>query len=232
MSSQVSNTYPSFIFKVRHLSPDYAEQVPQSYIGPGKGPGDWKPPTIASAYNEQSEGGWYRWKSGTKITSVSEKDASRAEWHETCSMFFQAESDRFLVVPYDCTRYSVEENLDWARLFFEYKDVDGKKLSLLDFETLSHTTLYDKGRPAWMPELLPLTYNFHGPPGHSGHTALGGKLTVLVALAAFVRPPGYLLETMQTHFRPPHWTPYGDMISQGSMSIQICCSIERMLSYV
>ena len=133
-------------------------------------------------------------------------------------------------VPYDCRWRSVKAERDatghgWRRLTFTYTD-DNPPLSVIGLDT-EHLVLASRGSPAWMPELVPPTYNhnmdrFNGP--IANRTGLAGELPIILGMAALSSAPPraegamaeYISSVIENSFHPPEWRTH--RIPTGSKS--------------
>lgn len=210
--AMANSTNIPFVYRIRCIGPNYEAQEEQCFSN-----GYWKPPTRRNAYNTTSNTGWVCW---SPSSCTPPPPGSQLIRYDSVSMFWCSDRQGFLVVPYDCTAESVRQKArdnaldDWRRLRFEHvEQVDGSCISLVR-EYEQYHGVGAPASPAWMPELLPFAYSF--PPNQTSEFAfssLGGRLSILLALAVFSRNPNTMspVDTIRNHFRPlgaPGWRPH------------------------
>ncbi|KAJ9257996.1 hypothetical protein DTO280E4_121 [Paecilomyces variotii] len=174
----------------------------------------WYPPLDQDQFvriDSQSTG-WCSWSARTGVQEqVIPNDPGRND--EVYTVFFNQENDHFLVVPIDCSRESLRQRVDaepnwptvgWFRVNFKHLH-DGR-MSKLTHEPMDCYHLGARGSPEWVPQLLPFAYD----QSESDFvTGLTGKLSLLVAMAAFTSEfrREHFITTMRDHFQPPRWIP-------------------------
>ncbi|KAL9116210.1 MAG: hypothetical protein Q9227_000581 [Pyrenula ochraceoflavens] len=202
-----------FCFRIRTIVPNYERQHPLAYFN-----GYWKPPTIRVAYSVLGDTGWRIWRPSAcdRIPS-----GHIIRMYDETSMFWASDRQAFVQVPYDCTREHVEGlvkdkgvEMDWRRLRFSYfKFPENICISLVG-ESSGRQVLAAQNTSGWIPELVPFVYQPESDlEVESEYTSLGGKLSILLGLAAFSRDPSTtgIVDTIRNHFRPKEhggWKPH------------------------
>lgn len=213
----------SFYFSIKSIEPDFGVQARRQTKPPDC---LWIPPTDKHAFTILGTTGWICWRDG--VLQVAPIDTSHLRHHCTTSMFWCADRQAFLHVPYDCTNVNVGKApggeragipLDWEKLSFHHQDFGQSAcISRVGYK-FEKTELGANGRPAWMPELLPPVYQFHNTTKYQ-QCHLAGDLSVIIALAAFSTAPNTMLTTIQSSFRRPagastEWRLHG-RVGEGS----------------
>ena len=181
---------------------------------------DWVPPIRPLDYRQNGATPWLRWFPG-RLARVADGEIADSEpEYDSCSLFYDAERDLFLGVPFDCRKRSVLREMQdhqsraygWRRLSFEHNTYNGRNLSVLKFDD-EHSVLCAPGSPSWIPELVPRSYNHNisvsGPPECDGPTVVAGKLALIFGFVAFSCETENLFEVIQRSLRPPRWVPHG-----------------------
>jgi hypothetical protein len=191
-----------FCFFIKSIEPDYGIQArlqtqPANPL--------WVPPTKMDAFKNRGITGWYSWRDG-EVQKVANTDVdTHLRLHRTTSMFWCADRQAFLHVPYDCTRVNVGIKRDgvplkWERLSFHHKEFkQAECISLVGYR-YEKNELGAEGSPAWVPELIPSVYQLHKPSEYQ-QCHLAGDLSVLIALAAFSTVPADMVATIRDSFR-------------------------------
>lgn len=206
----------SFCFTIRGIRPDYSVQ-PRRFTKPPNS--FWLPPVRTQAFRLDTTIGSYQWHNGfVRPISAAEQDY----WvhYSTASIFWSSDRQAFFHVPRDCTKVNVEDNLDgsgqdlplpWMNISFRNKVGPNNRLLSLVGYGYELDMVGGPASPAWMPELLPVVYQYDGPEKGSGTAQLAGSLSLLLGLAAFSGPPDKMLETIRKSFRAQgsDWTPHG-----------------------
>ncbi|MCJ1293738.1 hypothetical protein MMC34_005293 [Xylographa carneopallida] len=204
----------SFNFRIDSLSPNWAALGPQQ-----DEIGRWIPPFHWNAYHA-ADGNLYRWRGG-RITHAPQ--ATPGAKYSSVTVFTQyPDTQHFLAVPFDARTQNVVENNGWRSLGFHHVEVheDGPQYSELDFDPPSpehHLVAPGPSGSSWVNELFTEQYrhNINSDPNPPPESAgLIGKLTLILALVAFVRPLADLHTSLTAHVAPRQWLPY-NLVSNG-----------------
>ncbi|MCJ1437589.1 hypothetical protein MMC27_006976 [Xylographa pallens] len=208
---RTTSQYPasiSFFFRIDSLSPDWTALEPQ-YDGNGW----WIPPFHWNAYHD-ANGNLYCWRDG-HITYAPQ--ANRGAEYSSATVFtHHPNTQHFLAVPFDARTRNVVEHNNWRRLGFHHVELqeDGPQYSELDFDPPSpehHLVAPGSSSNSWVNELFTPQYrhNVNSDPNPPPESAgLIGKLTLILALVAFVRPLAELNTSLTAHIGPRRWLPY------------------------
>jgi hypothetical protein len=210
-SSQGTTTPLTFLFRTKEIRP-HPDRRPEDPLGPYF---HWEPPHSMEGCQSYPWTAWHSWRPG----NVAMRDAAdqRIAVYSTTSLFWCADRQLFLHVPYDCTEHEVRtlessESLQgWERLKFDYYRHRGQTISRPRYQGPANYELGVKAPDRMIPSLIPITYQHQGlqPPADS--CGIAGDLATLVGLVAFATPPGGLPAAMTHSFRPgnepPRWLP-------------------------
>ncbi|MCJ1401451.1 hypothetical protein MMC11_004664 [Xylographa trunciseda] len=216
-SSKVPRAVPQnlgpidFIFRIDALGPNWAALEPQYDVNEW-----WIPPFHWNAYHHVN-GILYCWRDGL-ITHA--PGANRGAVYSSATVFtHHPDTQHFLSVPFDARTDNVIQNNGWKRLGFHHVELQegGPQYSELDFDPPSpEHHLVAPAAPgslssAWVNELFTAQYRHNvnsGPDPPPESAGLTGKLTLILALIAFVRPAADLHTSLTAHVRPRQWLPY------------------------
>lgn len=188
-----------FYFCMKSIKPDYTIQ-PRRVSGPPYSL--WMPPD-EKAFELVSHPKWYFWCRGV-VSEASSDVVHKIKTHRTTSMFWVHGCQAFLHIPVDCTEVAVkvamggpekDMPLHWEKITFYHVEYQNKCLSVVGYR-YEKEELGAKGSPDWMPQLLPLVYEPHGPTQYTESSQLAGDLSVLLSLAAFSTPPTTEVQTI------------------------------------
>ncbi|MCJ1382001.1 hypothetical protein MMC17_005113 [Xylographa soralifera] len=217
---RTASQYPpsiSFIFRIDNLSPNWTALEPQ-YDGNGW----WIPPFHWNAYNH-ADGNLYSWRDG-RIAYAPQ--ANRGAVYSSATVFtHHPDTQHFLSVPFDARLQNVIQHNGWKTLGFHHVELqeDGPQYSELDFDppgpehNLVAPAVPGSSSSAWVNELFTAQYRHNvnsGPNPPPESAGLTGKLTLILALIAFVRPASELNTSLTTHVGPRQWLPY-NMVPNG-----------------
>jgi len=183
----------SFCFAIKSVRPNYAVEERRVSDPPDS---LWIPPTRKEAFTIVAETRWHYWENGS-VSGVPLERVGQIKPYSTTSMFWGHERQAFLHIPCDCTEVSVKNakggnekdmSIDWAKISFHHKRVHNRCLSLIGYH-YENNVLGATGSPYWMPQLLPIVYQYNGLPEYEGSCQLAGDLSVLLSLAAFSIEP-------------------------------------------
>lgn len=221
----------TFCFSIQSITPDYSVQMP---LQSGHPDFSWIPLTENLAFEDLGTTGWFYWNNG-RVQPVPNFAITPVQEYDTVSMFWCNDRQAFMHVPYDCLEQSVNEAqqqdkpLPWRGLSLHQRACsDGGVVSLVGYQYESDT-LGATGPSEWMHELLPDVYQYYGVPHYQGSGRLAGKLSILLGLIAFSRPPEEMFEAIRESFRKTaegtRYSPHGG-VGSGSM-----CNLDDV-SYV
>ena len=187
--------------------------------------GAWAPPDIRTALGSTT-GTYWRWDRGV-VTAIPVSDhALSTELHhyETASLFSQdPDTPHLLVVPFDARRRDVRDYGRWLPITFDHARINRASGAREYYSSVSatgsETHIAAPGQPFWMPQLLPLWYNYRAPSNAPPrvHAGLIGSLAILVALAVFSAPAAYLRDAMSS-IQPGSWRPHRHQYPSGRKS--------------
>lgn len=190
----------SFCFAIKSFEPNYTVEERRLSKPPDS---LWIPSTHKEAFTISANTEWHYWDNGV-VSSVPSERVGHINPYSATSMVWSNDRQAFLHVPCDCTAVSVKNakggrekdmSLDWAKISFYHKRVDNRCLSLIGYH-YEKNKLGAKGPPSWMPELLPIVYQYDGEPEYDGFCLLAGDLSVLLSLAAFSIEPQPEMQTI------------------------------------
>lgn len=206
----------AFLFTIRTLSPNYDVQPIQ------RSGHDWMPPSQRNAYTAEAET-LYRWMGG-RVARVPSNESARLasrELFDAATVFTQMrDTPHLLVVPFDARTRDVRGyDAGWRRLSFNYIPVNGNDTrrtyaSVVNLGAEAH--IAGPGSPHIVGQLLPSVYvypqridgNNRPVPSEREHSGLIGSLPILLALAAFSAPAGWLDQTLTQSLSPGTWIPH------------------------
>lgn len=210
----------TFLFTIRNLSPNYAVQGPQSSGH------SWMPPSQRNAYEAEAET-LYRWVGG-RVARVHSNEYARLASLEpfgAATVFTQMpDTPHLLVVPFDAQMRDVRDyDAGWRRLSFNYVPVNGNDTRRTYASVVNlgaEAQIAGPGSPhivGPVGSLLPSVYDYQQTldgnnrpvPSEREHSGLIGSLPILLALAAFSAPKGWLDQTLTQSLRPGIWAPHG-----------------------
>lgn len=198
---------PSFVFKIDSITTEDPDPDPVY--------GFWRPSRDTRRFQRTPSPYLYRWTHGV-VEQVS--DPGHLTQYSVASVFYQAETGRFLAVPYDCEKQIHDRaGRAWRQLSFEYRN--NNNISILGCSGFGESVLAAAGSPPWMPELLPSVYDrlsTSGRPEHGDRGGLAGSLSLLIALTAFAWEPAYMIAGINLSFKIPHWISYPRSENGGS----------------
>lgn len=210
-----------FLYTIDVLKPKYDEKYPQRFLMiNGKTGNDvahfWFPPNRAKMF-ERENGNVYRWRpEETRLL----KDFPRPEKKvEVASVFFQARQDNFLAVFRDCAKYNISEgDLGWSQIGFHHNPGFVSEVDIAgQFDLLAAPATGS----SWMPQVIPEVYDYDRNmaarfDGESG--GLCGKLSLLIAMAAFSAEERNAENVVATCFRGGMWKKHQFSPGIGRMS--------------
>lgn len=187
---------PDFVFKIDNITTGDPDPEPVN--------GFWRPSCNTRSFQRTTSTSFYRWRNGA-LEPVSA--SCRLTRYSVASVFYQAETARFLAVPYDCQEQILDRaGRAWHQLGFEYRN--NNNISILGCDGFGQPYLAAPGSPPWMPELLPSVYDRpsgYDPPEHNDRGGLAGSLSLLIALAAFAYEPVCMIDGINYSFKIPKW---------------------------
>ena len=201
----------SFVFRIEPLSPNY-EVYPRRTTSTGA----WAPPDRREAYNS-TPGTFWRWQGG-RVTQIPASDPclrAGLRIYEVASLFSQdSDTPHLLVVPFDVRARDVSGyGRGWLPITFDHLRISNSSGLREFYSSISafggENHIAAPGQPFWMPQLLPLWYNYRATPNSRARVHLGliGDLPILLALAAFSAPAVNLAEAMKS-IQPGAWAPH------------------------
>ena len=195
----------SFYVQIDHVGPNQAQPT---RLGTS---GFWLPPTVETGYITENST-FYRWLDGnlTPIAAFEPVRNSCRDIYSAATVFTQnPDTPHLLVVPFDSrTRNAYENSGGWRPLTFIHKRIGQTRHTYSAVSAngdLQHIAA--PGSPHWMPQLLPMVYDFQtGSPRIQA--GLIGDLPLLIALAAFSAPPTALAGVLTNCLRRGTWRPH------------------------
>jgi hypothetical protein len=204
-----------FLYQIDALETIYDERHQPRILKVGGSKGNdiarlWFPPTRTSQFKRRA-GNIYRWP-GEEESEKLEGDQrpENLRKFQVASVFFQAKQDNFLAVFKDCVKHDIAgEDFGWSQIGFHHRpgfmsDVDiGGEKDLL-------------AAPAddspWMPQVVPEVYNYDTKSPSAGFTGrpggLCGRLSLLIAMAAFSAPVSHAENIVSKCFGYKTWEPH------------------------
>jgi hypothetical protein len=192
MASQLPRQAPEcFCFSLKWIEPNYAFE-PKHYSNPPDSL--WIPPSKRNAINLISNSNWHFWHNGI-VKEMPEAGWNHVQTYCTSSMFWGHDRQAFLASPCDCTQTDINTqlggdngiSLHWRKISFHNNVTNHQCLSLIGYN-YNRDQLGATGSPAWMPQLLPEVYQYHGTTPSHRTCQLAGNLSLLLGLAAFSIP--------------------------------------------
>ena len=211
----------SFIFRIEPLSPNYDKQSRQVTAT-----GAWAPPNRRDGY-DSTPGTFWRWQGG-RVTQIPSSDPclrAGLRIFEVASLFSQdPDTPHLLVVPFDVRARDVRGyGRGWLPITFDHARINNAGGAREYYSSVSamggETHIAAPGQGFWMPQLLPLWYNYRPPPNSlpRTHAGLIGNLPILLALAVFSAPAVNLAEAMSS-LQPGAWSPHRHPYPSGRTS--------------
>ncbi|MCJ1246782.1 hypothetical protein MMC30_003991 [Trapelia coarctata] len=201
----------AFLFRIDQLAPNWDELVAQFTEH-----GYWNPPFYYNAY-QRAQGSLFRWKDGL-VTPVA-AGTTLGQQYSCATVFTQSPwTGHFLVAEFDAQTRNVSQHGGWHTLGFNHvpHPTEDSEYSELDLDnTCSEHHLVapvNSGTPSWVNDLFTAQYKYNAqtdanPPQESA--GLIGKLSLLLALVAFSRPPAHIASVLMNHVRAGRWEPLG-----------------------
>lgn len=214
-----------FLYSIDALETIYDERHQPRIlcIGGSKGNDNaklWFPPIRKQQFNRRP-GHLYRWPGEEESEKIEgDKRRENLKKFQVASVFFQAKQDNFLAVFKDCTKHDIaDEDYGWSQIWFHHRsgfmsdvDIGGEKPLLAA----------PADESSWMPQVVPEVYNydtkspsaqFRGQPG-----GLCGRLSLLIAMAAFSAPVQCAEDVVAKCFGYKTWEPHSYTTGIGRMS--------------
>jgi hypothetical protein len=179
----------------------------------------WFPPVYANQFSRRA-GNLYRWLGDGDAELVEDDERpEKLERFQVASVFFQARQDNFLAVLKDCTKKDIgNEPHGWCQISFHHQP---GLMSMVDIGGDRFMLAAPANGCSWMPQVLPEVYNYDTrnprlgkPPGPPG--GLCGRLSLLIAMAAFSAPVTHAETVVSQYFRGNTWTRHPFEIGIGS----------------
>jgi hypothetical protein len=210
-----------FLYTIDALEATYDEKhPPRFHTVSSKGSNDvahlWFPPNRAKMF-KRHKGNIYRWRAEKSLWLEGYR---RPEKHfEVASVFFQARQDNFLAVSKDCTKCDIADEIPgWTQIGFHH---NSRYMSEVDIVGERDLLAAPADGSSWMPQVVPEVYNYDKNPevGFTGEPGgLCGKLSLLIAMAAFSAEVHYAENVVATCFRFGIWKRHQFEIGIGRMS--------------
>ena len=206
---------PSFLFRIDRLEPTFASQAPQLDFYP------WSLPLRGDQYNRWP-GILYRWREGF-VTPVLQHepmptltlDSSSPLCYSSASILSEHPNGaQCLAVDFDVTKKTEFDH--WCSPAFHHIPFQGQehfKYSYLDFTAeYGYLAAPDQSSDKWMSNLFPDEFQYH-PQNASDpvptSAGVAGRLSLLLAFAAFSCREEHLDYVLRTSLRPFKWIPHG-----------------------
>jgi hypothetical protein len=206
-----------FLYQIDALETSYDEKHPRRILSVGGSKGNdiaklWFPP-IRKQQFKRRPGHLYRWP-GEEESEKLEGDErpENLKKFQVASVFFQAKQDNFLAVFKDCAKYDIaDEDYGWSQIGFHRQNHPNFGiLSEVDIGTESPILVAPADGSSWMPQVVPEVYNYDTKSpsatkfkGHPG--GLCGKLSLLIAMAAFSAPVNAAEDVVSKYFGYKTW---------------------------
>jgi hypothetical protein len=199
-----------FLYSIDALETIYDDKHPRRILSVGGTKGNdiarlWFPPVRAKQF-KRYPGHIYRWP-GVEQSEMLEGYPRPEKKFQVASVFFQAKQDNFLAVFKDCAKYDIaDEDYGWSQIGFHHHP---GFLSEVDIGGERDLLAAPANGSSWMPQVLPEVYNYDtkspsakstGQPG-----GLCGKLSLLIAMAAFSAPVNQAEAIVRQYFGFKAW---------------------------
>ena len=184
-----------FLYSIDALETSYDDKHPTRILSIGGSKGNdiarlWFPP-IRKYQFKRRPGHIYRWPGEEESEKLEgDKRPENLKKFHVASVFFQAKQDNFLAVFKDCARHDIaNEDFGWSQIGFHHHS----GLSEVDIGGERHLLAAPAKGSSWMPQVIPEVYNYDtkspsATPFTGQHGGLCGKLSLLIAMAAFSAP--------------------------------------------
>ena len=196
----------SFYVQLDPLLPNYQAQPARHGVY-----GFWAPPNVRTGYTRRL-GYTFRWMNG-HMTHIGPNDPVGRSLHQPYSaatVFTQnPDTPHLLIVPFDAQRTNVVEYPGgWRPLVFHHVRIGNtQRIYSAVSAHGDRQQIAAPGSPHWMPQLLPLVYNYQTGSVRI-QAGLIGSLPLLIALAAFSAPPNFLIGVLTNCLQPMVWRPH------------------------
>lgn len=175
----------------------------------------WFPPNVREMFTRRN-GNLYRWRKWGSEIVISPRPEKKVE---VASVFFQARLDNFVGVFKDCTRHDIaKEDFGWSHLAFHHNH---GRISEVDLAGEKDVLAAPANGSSWMPQVLPEVYNYPiRDPSKSfagEYGGLCGKLSLLIAMAAFSASEQHAEVVVAKCFQFGEWTKHQFETGIGSM---------------
>jgi hypothetical protein len=221
VSTEVEPQNLGFLYTIDALDVAYDDKHPERMLMLGGKTGNdvahfWFPPNRAKMFKRRN-GNLYRWRA--EETQLVE-DIQRPEKKvEVASVFFQVRTDNFLAVFKDCAKYNIsEEDIGWSQVGFHHNP---GLVSEVDLAGQYDQLAASADGSSWLPQVIPGVYNYDRNPaakrvGKSG--GLCGRLSLLIAMAAFSAEESFAENVVSKCFRHGVWKKHQFETGVGRMS--------------
>lgn len=212
-----------FLYSIDALETIYTEKRRPRYLMIASEKGNdiaryWFPPIRAKQFKCQY-GNMYRWRAGKESEKLEDYERPEKKFH-VASVFFQSQQDNFLAVFKDCTEHDIAaEDQGWSQIGFHHNE---GSVSQVDIGTEYQSLAAPADETSWMPQVIPQVYNYKG---ENLATKFGGqprglcgKLSLLIAMAAFSAPVDRAEATVRQCFGYKTWRRHQFDTGVGSMS--------------
>jgi hypothetical protein len=221
ISTELEPQNLGFLYTIDALEATYDDKHPERMLMLGGKTGNdvahfWFPPNRAKMFRRHN-GNLYRWRA--EETQLLEGFQRPEKKFEVASVFFQTRTDNFLAVFKDCTKYNISEgDLGWSQVGFHHNH---GLVSEVDLAGEHDQLAAPADGSSWLPQVIPEVYNYDKNPtakrvGESG--GLCGKLSLLIAMAAFSAEESYAENVVSKCFRHGVWKKHQFDTGIGRMS--------------
>lgn len=178
--------------------------------------GDWNPPNSSKAVKSEACS-WFIWKAGNMTPMPPNHNQNKAV-SQYCvnSIFSQGPAaPHLLAVNCNAEQKNAGDNGRWSRLKFNHRRAGNSNtyLSEIDLGGTKNQIAAPAGSAPWKDQLLPSVYDATPTSDSQGTQApstkvqggLIGRLSLLIALAAFSAPANRVGEVLRNHVKPHRW---------------------------